>query len=78
MNHHPDERGPRFIAFYLLTIREVLDRLRISRSTFYQLVKEQKIPLRKVGGASRVRSDDLEAYIKNLPALGTTEVGGDK
>ncbi|WP_426037990.1 helix-turn-helix domain-containing protein [Brevundimonas sp. DC300-4] len=57
----------------LLTIREAIDRLRIGRSTFYQLVQDRKIPLRKIGGASRVRSDDLDAYIQNLPKMDTPE-----
>ena len=59
----------------LLTIPETISILSISRSTFYELVQQGKIPLRKLGGASRVRSDDLDAYIQNLPAFGETKVG---
>jgi excisionase family DNA binding protein len=55
----------------LLTIREVLIRLKVSRSTFYQLVKNQEIALRKIGGASRIRSDELDAYVQALPRLQT-------
>ena len=82
--HHPRPPGsaPPQGGPQLLTIREVLDRLRVSRSTFYQLVKDQKIPLRKIGGASRIRSDELEAFIQELPLAAeepfkVSKLGGD-
>ncbi|WP_425339278.1 helix-turn-helix domain-containing protein [Brevundimonas alba] len=52
-----------------MTISEACRRLEISRSTFYNLVAEGKIPLRKVGGSSRVRSDELDDFIQDLPRL---------
>lgn len=61
------------VELTLLTIGDAIDRLRIGRSTLYQLIKDGKLPLRKVGGASRVRSDELDAYIQNLPRLDTPE-----
>ena len=57
----------------LLKIREAYERLSVGRSTLYQLIKDGKLPLRKVGGASRVRSDELDAYIQNLPQFDTHE-----
>lgn len=71
-----DHHRPEATNIHLLTIREVLARLSLGRSTFYQLVKDRKIPLRKVGGASRVRSDDLHRYIEDLPQLDTSEREG--
>lgn len=68
-----DHQRPEATNIHLLTISEVLARLSLGRSTFYQLVKDRKIPLRKVGGASRVRSDDLNRYIEDLPRLDTSE-----
>lgn len=68
-----DHQRPEANNIHLLTISEVLARLSLGRSTFYQLVKDRKIPLRKVGGASRVRSDDLHRYIEDLPRLDTSE-----
>ncbi len=59
----------------LLTISEVLARLKVSRSTFYQLVKNREIALRKIGGASRIRSDELDAYVQALPRLQTPSDG---
>lgn len=57
----------------LLKIQEAYERLNVGRSTLYQLIKDGKLPLRKIGGASRVRSDELDAYIQNLPRLDTHE-----
>ncbi|MBI4589290.1 MAG: helix-turn-helix domain-containing protein [Candidatus Rokubacteria bacterium] len=47
----------------LLTIREVCERLRISRATLYKLVKRGMLPLVKVGGKSLVPE---EAILKLL------------
>ncbi len=38
----------------------------ISRKTFYELVKKNSFPIRKLGSRTVVRSDDLQAYIKSL------------
>lgn len=56
-------------AICLHTIPQACRRLGISRSTFYSLVAEGKFPLRKVGGSSRVRSDELDVFIQDLPRL---------
>ncbi|WP_226637930.1 helix-turn-helix domain-containing protein [Brevundimonas poindexterae] len=52
-----------------MTIPEACKRLGVSRSTFYNLVAQGKIPLRKVGSSSRVRSDELDDFIQDLPRL---------
>lgn len=65
--HLPVQSRPS--AVQLMTISEACRRLEISRSTFYNLVAEGKIPLRKVGGSSRVRSDELDDFIQDLPRL---------
>lgn len=49
----------------LLTIDEVTDRLRVSRSTFYRAVKSGELPAFKVGGGWRVDPRDLEALIQS-------------
>ena len=51
----------------LLTIAEACRRLGCARSTFYELCAADLIKLRKLGASSRVRSDDLDALIANLP-----------
>lgn len=62
--------NPQTDGIRLLTIQEAIDRLRIGRSKFYLEVQAGNLPLRKVGGSSRVRSDELDTYIANLPAYG--------
>lgn len=64
-------------AVWLMTVSEACRRLGICRSTFYNLVGKGKVPLRKVGGSSRVRSDELDAFIQDLPRLTdqSSEVG---
>lgn len=47
----------------LLKIPEVAAELRISRSTVYRLIDEQKIPTVRVGGVTRVERVALAAFI---------------
>jgi excisionase family DNA binding protein len=52
-----------------LTVDEVADLLRVSVSTVYDLTKRsvddpKRIPAYKLGGATRIAEDELEAYIK--------------
>lgn len=61
----------------LLTIGEAIERLKIGRSKFYLEVAAGKIRLRKVGNASRVRSDELDVYIESLPSLSDKEADGE-
>ncbi len=63
-------------AICLHTIPEASRRLNISRSTLYKLAKSGAFIIRKVEKASRIRSDELEAYIQGLPRLDTSEHGG--
>jgi hypothetical protein len=50
----------------LLTIKEVMARLKVSRSAFYLIAKDTGF-IRKVRGAARVPSHLLDLYIANLP-----------
>ena len=51
----------------LLTVAQACRRLGCARSTFYELCAADIIKLRKLGASSRVRSDDLDVLIANLP-----------
>ena len=46
-----------------LTVEEALGAIRISRSTFYELVKAGELPVAKVRGRTLVRRIDLEALL---------------
>lgn len=47
----------------LLTVKEARELLKIGNSTFYALVKQQKIKAVKIGCATRVRWSELERLI---------------
>ena len=50
-----------------MTVIEFLNWSRISRTTFYKLVKDRKIPICKVGKRTLVRRRDAEEWLNNLP-----------
>jgi excisionase family DNA binding protein len=47
----------------LLTVREVCERLRISRATFYSLVKKGDLSIVKIGGKSLIAEDVIERLV---------------
>lgn len=51
----------------LLKIPEFLDAYSISRTAFYREVGAGRLPLTKIGSASRVAVDDAEAWAASLP-----------
>jgi excisionase family DNA binding protein len=48
----------------LLTVKEVCDRLSLSRATGYRHVANGTIPAVRIGGAWRVDPDALDAYLR--------------
>lgn len=57
----------------LLTVAEFKDRYKISHSAFYREVAANRIPIKKIGRATRIALADAEAWADNLPTQG----GGD-
>ena len=53
-------------ALHLCRLKEVLDRLRISKAKFYDLVKKGELSIVKIGVSTRVRSDVVDVYIEKL------------
>lgn len=49
---------------HLLTPKQMLDMLQISRPTLYRLMGQRQIPFCKVGGSVRFRLIDIEAYLE--------------
>ncbi len=48
----------------LLTVKEVMEYLKITRTTIYKLINRGAFPVIKVAGATRIKRDDLMAYIE--------------
>jgi excisionase family DNA binding protein len=48
----------------LLTAHEVADQLRVSTMTVYRLIRRGELPAVRVGRNYRVRSRDLDAYLR--------------
>ncbi len=51
----------------LLSIKEVCQELGMGKSWVYQRLRSQEIPSIKLGGAVKVKREDLNAFIENQP-----------
>lgn len=47
----------------LLTLKEAMEYLKLSRSTFYKLMEKGKIKGIKIGKVWRFRKEDIESFI---------------
>jgi len=54
----------------LLTVAEFKNRYKISHSAFYREVAAHRIPIRKIGRATRIALTDAEAWAASLPTHG--------
>jgi len=63
-------------AAAVLTIDELVDYLRIPKSTLYKLAQEGKIPARKVGRHWRFRKEAIDRWLEQLPAQNEAETTG--
>jgi excisionase family DNA binding protein len=50
----------------LLTVAEVMTRLRLSRSKVYDLIRSRQLPSGKAGRARRIPESAVTAYIRRL------------
>ena len=50
----------------LLTVKEAADRLSLSRSFAYDLIRRGELRSLKIGASRRIHVDDLEAYARRL------------
>ncbi len=55
----------------LLTFLEVQDRLRVSRSTVYRLIRAGELDVIHIGAAIRISEESLESYIATHMTFGT-------
>ncbi len=59
----------------VLTIDELSDYLRISRSTLYKLAQEGRIPRQKVGRHWRFRKETIDRWLGQGGATGMADAG---
>jgi len=52
----------------MLTVEQAADRLAVSRTTMFALIKDEVVPSVLVGRCRRVPAADLAAYIEELSA----------
>ena len=52
------------------SIPEVMARVGVGRDKLYCLVREGKLPARKLGRKTLILASDLEAFLEALPRLG--------
>ena len=52
----------------LFSLKEVAERLRISRTSVWRLVRRRDLPIVRIGSRRLVRSEDLEAFIASRTA----------
>ena len=61
----------------VLTIEELADYLRISRSTLYKLAQEGRVPCQKVGRHWRFRKQSIDRWLERGGANGANAEGDD-
>jgi excisionase family DNA binding protein len=47
----------------MMTVKDVMDFLQISRSSVYRLIKKKAFPTYKVEGNTRFKREDIEEYL---------------
>jgi len=56
----------------IMTLKEVVDYLKLAEKTAYRLVAEGKLPGLKVGGSWRFKAADIERWIEEQKKKETT------
>ncbi len=63
-----DSMGIRPAIPLLLTMGQAADRLQVSRSSLYREIGRGRLHVVKLGHLTRIRLEDLEAYVSGLAA----------
>ena len=64
-----NKKEERKIESPLATVQQALDYLQICRATFYKLINEGDLELKKMRNRSFVLRSDLEDFVENLPSI---------
>jgi len=52
------------------SVPEVMARVGVGRDKLYRLIREGKLPARKLGRKTLILATDLEAFLESLPRMG--------
>lgn len=52
------------------SITDVLQVLKVGRTRTYELIKEGKLPARKLGRRTVILREDVDAFLRDLPRFG--------
>lgn len=63
-DHDPPEYPVPAARTQLLTVKDIVDALRISRSSVYRLFDSGELTWVQIGGSRRVRPEDLAQFIE--------------
>ena len=64
MPSQSDRELPRRLAY---SIKEAGEMIGVGRGTVFALIRDGKLPARKLGSRTLIRAEDLEALVANLP-----------
>jgi excisionase family DNA binding protein len=53
----------------LLTVKQVIELLAVSRPTLYRLVRDRELQLLKIGTATRFRAHDVDMLVERLAGV---------
>jgi len=54
--------------YYTLTIKEIAERLHLSKRTVHRMIADRELPSFKVRGQRRITQGDFDAYLLKLGA----------
>ncbi|HXC49720.1 MAG TPA: helix-turn-helix domain-containing protein [Candidatus Limnocylindrales bacterium] len=71
-----DSDGEYAMQQTLLTVQDVIEATRLSRTVVYELLKHGELPALRVGRAIRVRNEDMQSWIEKQRADTAANISG--
>jgi excisionase family DNA binding protein len=66
---------PNPVAPLAYSVDETLVKLGIGRDFFYRLIRDKRLPARKLGKRTLILASDLDAFVEALPRMHADERG---
>ncbi len=48
-------------------VKEIPPRYAVGKTTIYEAIRDGRLPARKLGASTLIKTDDLEAFFESLP-----------